>query len=238
MNIGELDIHDWIKRIQNIENIDINERLHNIEKQFRFFSMICQELDMSFKKGIELSIIKKDINIDALIEKFTVKLKDELNLIHDLRVDLQNQIKEQPVIDTLRFIGKSIHEMNMKIDALKENGIKKDIHLAFSVDGYEMTKKRHIESINNDKSPEDEMDFIIKSFSEKEALVLIHRYGLKGEKPKTYKKIGDIIKLTGVQVSNIHRKILMKLKKEPRRQMFKKITNKKLRDDVFWKDKK
>ncbi len=60
------------------------------------------------------------------------------------------------------------------------------------------------------------IDSLMESLSKREQLILIHRFGLNGEEPKTLEEVGKMIGISRERVRQIEKRLIKKLRKEAR----------------------
>jgi len=234
MAFDELDIHTLIKRLEKVERTDLDERLGYIEKQLKFFSYACNSIDKSFKNGIKVSVDEQALNIVNPIKEVINTLKSEVLSIRELRKEIQNELKNESVTGTLKFMAKALHELTQHIHSIKEEGLKKDIHLAFTLDGYEMVKRTaprtNFEAFKVNE--EEAVRKLLDTLSDREKMVMIHRYGLFGEEKKTLRATGKVFDVTGERIREIQQKALRKCRHSSRKALVEDITHLELIKDI------
>ena len=129
-------------------------------------------------------------------------------------------------------MAKQIHEMQKELDNINKEGIKKKIYLDLTMDGYEMVKAKPVDT-HSDKSPEDSVKNLLSTLTEKEAAVLIHRYGLLGHSSKTLENTGTLIGNTRERVRQLQSKALKKCRHPNRKDLVKKLTHRDLKSDIL-----
>lgn len=144
IEFDRLDVFGLIERLQKLERVDLEERLNYIEKQLKYFAFACTSIDKSFKQGIMISVDKESMNIINPIKDVISNLKEEVISIQQLRQGIEKQSKEKTILETLKQINNQLKDLNKKMNNMQEEGLIKDINLAFTVDGYEMTKKKPV----------------------------------------------------------------------------------------------
>jgi len=139
----------------------------------------------------------------------------------------------------LKYIGKRLNRIETDIQEIKnqnEKGLKKNIHLEFTCDGYELVKKQtgyHIEDKENANiQAADAIQALLDTLEIKEAMVLIERFALHGGKKKTLDKVGEIIGVDRERVRQIEAKALRKCRDPKKRSLVEKIMHKALREAI------
>lgn len=239
MPVDEMDVFAMMKRLEKLENapsLDIAERLAYIEKQLRHFVYAVTSIDERFKTGVRLYVDEKMLDLLSPLKDAMNMIKTEMTGLVHLRKSLAEQIKHEAITGPLEFMGKRLHELTIDIHTIKEEGIKKQIHLDLTMDGYEMVKK---------KSPKTGKDCVISDDSaiielfailtDREALVLKHRYGLLGEKQKTLKAAGEALNISRERVSNIQCKALRRCRHPNYKHLTEQLTHLELRKDILGK---
>lgn len=115
---------------------DIKIRLQSIETQLKFFAENYKYLHQAIISGIHIQLEKQ------LLEPSLSHLNHSLVEFKKLLDDINKMTKEDSVAGTLQFMAKKMHQIVNDIESLNENGIKKRIHLDFTLDGHEMIKKK------------------------------------------------------------------------------------------------
>jgi len=235
MNLDDLDVHKLMNRLAAIERSDIGERLDYIEKQLKYFVYAATEMKDKFVKGIAVNIDQSSLNIATEIRHQMSQSLDliriEANGIRAIRNEIQQErkqmfdlIKNESIIGTMQFMAKQLKLLTDQVEQIKEDGINKKLHFTMTMDGHEMvkvqpvTEKERLQVELKKLSPDDCIRRLLAELYPREGEVLIHRFGLFGEKCKTYASIGRIMKMSGTRVSNIQIRALRKcrssLKKE------------------------
>lgn len=146
---------------------------------------------------------------------------------------ISEKIRDESIVGTMAFMAKQIHGMQNDILDMKDKGIKKNIHLDLTLDGYEMVKKipkdHGSEFVENEKCIED----LLQALSAVERSVLCHRFGLMNHKQKTSVATGNILKKTKQYISVIEARALRKCRHPSRRHFVEKITHKELRTAIL-----
>ena len=83
------------------------------------------------------------------------------------------------------------------------------------------------------KSPNEFTAALLKTLTERESNVIIHRLGLFGEKNKTYVDIAKIFGVSRERVREIYNKGIRNLRHPSRRQLAEKIEHKELRKEIL-----
>ena len=138
------------------------------------------------------------------------------------------ELRNDSILGTMKFMAKEIHEMKQKIATIEEEGVKKNIHLGLTLDGYQMVKRKIQFKEVDAKEPEDAVIALLDTLTIKERTALIHRFGLFNEKKKTLDHIAGILKLTREPVRVIIAKALRKCRHPSRRNLVSLLTHSEL----------
>lgn len=214
--------------------------------------MVATGMRDNFENGIKVGIDQNSLNfcsqINEIMRKNLGTVQDEMLQMRKLRRDISEAYEQllaqqktnlmaNSVNGALQYMAKQLTELVQEVHQIKEEGIKKQIRLDLTMDGYEMVKRKP-PSIS---PPEDEQDFdpehsikeLLNTLNEREALVLTYRLGLLGQEKSTFAAIGKIIKLTAERVRLIHNKALMKCRHPSRRKLATEITHEELRKAIL-----
>ena len=161
-------------------------------------------------------------------------------IIHDIRCkhqDLFESMEKLDIVQTLaeiKYIGKRLNEIEGILKGISDNGIRKKIDLEFFVDGYELVKKP-VNYLKEEpiKEPNEALNKLLSTLTDREMLVLIHYYGLFGKKNKTLAAIGKLVGVSQEPIRQCKFKALRKLKHPSRKDLWKDVPNSKLKEDVF-----
>lgn len=249
MNADELDIYTIMKRLETVERFDVGERLDYIEKQLKYFVFAATEMKDKFANGIEIRIDQSSINVAASINQqlkdSVMLLRSEVVEIRQLRQEikeerkiLQEQLKIESVTGALKYMAKQLNELTKHIHEIKEEGIKKQIRLDLTMDGYEMVKRRSKKQEQEleieEADPEEAINKLFATLVDRERTVLTHRFGLLGEKKKTQKAIAKLFGLTsGESIRRIESRALRKCRHPGRKELLEDITHLKLRTAIL-----
>lgn len=198
---------------------DIDTRLQSIEQQLKFFREAYIQMHNEIVKGTHIRINETP---------FRHAFADAKAIIDELKVTAK-ELRNESIIGTMAFMAKQIYEMQQAISEIKEKGLKKQIHLDFTLDGYEMVKRKSEVIGTQDVQETKAIDDLLATLMEKESLVLIHRFGLLGNSAKTLERTGIIIDTQAERVRQIQSKALRKCRHLTRRHLVEKLTHKDLR---------
>ncbi len=226
--------YEVCKLMDGIQTQNVNHRFEDIEVQLKKFAIAIDEMKKCFKEGIRMYFDENSENftkrVISEVNSATKLLRIEVSEIHKLRESLLNEMPTEGVTGALKFMAKALHELREHVHSIKENGIKKEIQLAFTLDGYEMRKKGLWDK-EEEKESEGSQDFqeatkkLLDTLSEKEASVLKHRFGLLGENRKIFNTIGEIFGVSGTHVKQIQSKALRKCKHPSRKHLVDSLTH-------------
>lgn len=149
------------------------------------------------------------------------------------KIDIKQTFNE------IKYIGKRLDAIEKDIASMKETGVKKNIHLDFTLDGYEMVRKsknyaEEMEENVNKKEIDNEIDIkdVLNTLQPKEAKALMFRFGLLKCKKGTYEWVGKQLKVSKERARLIVDKALRKLRHPIRIEKVKILTHKELRTAV------
>lgn len=211
----------------NMNEEDILKRLDGIEHQLKFFADTYKHLHNIFIQGVHIKLQK------SILEPSLSNLTKHLLEFRDLYQQVNRIVKDDSILGTIAFMAKRIHEMEATLSQLKDEGIKKKVHLDFTIDGYEMVRRKPLDIETNTDSPDEVLKKLLNSLDTREATVLTHRYGLLGEKNKTLDAVGKIIKVSRERARAIEQKALRKCRMPSRKKLSEKLTHKELRTDIL-----
>lgn len=172
----------WIK--QAILNTVYNEG--DIIKKPSKVQNISQKIDTAYY------YLKDSLNREPTIEEIQTFLKRE-----DIEID-------KDIIENQLFFKQYFISLDTPILTSDEDILLSD---TISNSGTEDIEK---ELVNEDilKS----IDELLETLPQRERLILIHRFGLYGEEPKTLKEVGDIVGISRERVRQIEKRLLKKLR--------------------------
>lgn len=157
-----------------MEENDIKNTLNNLMKAYQVLhnSLINRGYPEVFKEA-----------------DFNTKMAHSLDLMEKrIKTFFQKEIEEMR--GTLRFIAKKIHTIEERLTKieLKET---KEVEIAFQL----IDKTPPKLTKENKEIFENATNLLLNSLTIKERGVLIHRYGLLGEKPKTLEETAPFLKM-------------------------------------------
>jgi len=225
-------IEHLIQRISTMESHIINlvipiQGINSLTEIFR------QPLKLDSNK-VEVALV----NILRQMERFFEKVKettsaleslDTLPTIQKCQREIHDEIKDinlNQAFSEIKYIGNRLKAIEESISEIKEKGIKKQIQLDFSCDGYEMVKSK--KDILGDlkqveENPDGAIIELLKGLLEREKIVLCKRLGMLGEKKSTFVSIGKELKVTGARAGMIYRKAIIKCRHPSKRKLVDKI---------------
>lgn len=203
-------------------NDPVDIRLNAIEHQLHFFAEGFKQLQSTILKGVKADLNRELVdvirnNLSSTIREF----KDNVKELHEISQELRND----SILRTLKFMAKETHEIKEKIVVMEEEGVKKNIHLGLTLDGYQMVKRKVQFKEVDAEEPEDAVQALLDTLTIKERTTLIHRFGLFNEKKKTLDHIAGILKLTREPVRVIIAKALRKCRHPSRRNLVSLLTH-------------
>lgn len=219
-------------KIEALEKVDMDERFTNIEKQMKYFVMVCTEINRGFQDGIKIKVDETAMNVINPLKETLELLRKEAKAFHELRKALQTD----SVLGTLQYMAKQLTELTKQVSLIKEEGISKKVRLDLTMDGYEMVKKKA--KCEEDDIPAQKIDPIaytkalLDTLTDRERAVVVHRYGLFGEKEKTLVATAKVLKISGERVRGIQTKALRKMRHPSRKGLVENLTHLDLKIDI------
>lgn len=226
--MDQIEIHNLRKRVDALEKIDLDERLIYIEKQLNQCIYACKEIAQSFNNGIEISFNQASLNLSSQLGSALSTLKQQTCYLIEVRKEMEQHLKKDSLTQTLNYMAKQIQELSQEMKNVKEKGLKKEIHLALTCDGYEMVKKK-VKSFDDipeqEESSEDVLESLLMTLEDRERAILIHRFGLFGQRTKTCEAIGKLLGVDRQRISVLTQKILTKCRSKGRVHISEKLTH-------------
>lgn len=218
------DYKEVLRRLSNLETHIINLiiPIQNISK------VLTSSADIHFL----LDLLQKPLKIDDTRLANRLKEFQEMMVKFELKVDeFDGKTETIDIVKTLgeiKYIGKKLKEIEEKIGLIQEKGIRKQVELNFSCDGYDLVKKTSTYDKAEELPQKDLLKYALESLDSKESYVLVHRLGLDGEKEKTFAKIAMQMKIGASSISIIYQRALRKLRHPSRIEKVRGCNNKKL----------
>ncbi len=192
---------------------------YDISKSVRFISYAVWWIKQSIFNTINLEgeLIRKPNKVQNFNSKINYaykNLKEKLDREPDSE-EIFNYLKEQGI-------------NNIDIEIIEDYLTFKNIFLSLDSPLNDSDNDFILEdilSIHGTKDIEEEIhkeeiqkaiNSLIESLSKREQLILIHRFGLHGEEPKTLEEVGKRIGISRERVRQIEKRLLKKLRKEAR----------------------
>lgn len=123
----------------------------------------------------------------------------------------------------IKYIGKRLNEIEMTLAKIKEEGIKKNVQLDISCNGHKMIENQFEYNSINEIKENNNLDELLKTLTDREGEVLIHRLGLNGEKPKSFVNMGILLGISAERCGVVFSKVKRKLNDKKRINLIKKI---------------
>jgi hypothetical protein len=192
------------------------------------------------------TVMRNSKSIAQMIELLGKPLSVDDRFFKNLLVEITQSVCEfkeasekLDIVQTLseiKYIGSRLNKIESDIADMKKDGIKRNVNLEFRCDGYELVKKPlGYEKDDPIVAPEqDLLSSVLDTLDERESKVLIHRFGLFGEKKKTFKEIAKLFGLqSGESMRRVQEIALRKLRNASRKEKVKLISNEELRKAVL-----
>lgn len=213
----------------------INSKLHKLEQHLVNLMVTIQGITTVLRHSDQIKqmveLLSKPLMVDDRFFKSLVQ--DIANMLIQFK-ETSEKLDISKTLSEIKYIGNRLNSIEKDIEQMKSDGIKRNINLEFTCDGYELVK-RPVAYERDDPivEPNDNLKEVLETLNEDEAKVLIHRFGLFGEKKKTLQEIATIlgIKSRGpVRVKEL--RALRKLRHPERKKYVDKITHKELRKRI------
>lgn len=222
--MGNDEYKEVIRRLSNLETHIINLiiPIQNISK------VLTSSADIHFL----LDALQKPLKIDDTRLNNRLKEFQDMMVKFELKVDeFDGKTETIDIVKTfgeIKYIGKRLKEIEEKIGRIQEEGIKKQVDLNFSCDGYELVKKTSNYEKDDELEKKDLVKYALESLKNEESYVLVHRLGLDGEKEKTFAKIATKMKKSSSWIATLYNRALRKLRHPSRIEKVRACNNKKL----------
>jgi DNA-directed RNA polymerase sigma subunit (sigma70/sigma32) len=199
------------------EEIDkINSKLAKLETHVINLIIPIQEISLALKSSSNMEkmieLLQRPLMVDD--RSFKLMLSEFYSQMQEFK-KISECLDITQTLDEIKYIGNRLNKIEKDIAEMKKEGIRKNVSLEFRCDGYEMVKKT-VTYQKEDAIVPPEQDFmqsLLDTLNEKEAKVLIYRFGLFGEKKKTLLATAKLFGLTsGESVRRIEANALRKLR--------------------------
>lgn len=231
--ITEDDVKTVMRRLANLETHLINLIVP--------IQGITQTLTTPGHSKDLVNLLSKPMLIDdrslrGHLQEFRLAITEFKKEMEAFKEDV-GKLNLSQTLSEIKFIGKRLDGIEKALSEMNEKGINKNIQLEFSVDGYQLVRKP-VSYDRNDpiEEPKDDLKKLLDTLTEREAKVLMHRFGLLGEKKKTHKAVGLIFKVSRERIRQIESRGLRKLRLSARRNLVDKITHKELKKSITGED--
>lgn len=210
----------------------------NIEKMILHVERIITNLNQHWQSiQLLLGHVSKPLLVDDRGLRSTLgKLTEQCEVFINKTADIADKIDSMDIVQVfseIKYIGKRLNEIEMSLDSIKKEGITQKIKLDFVVDGYELVKK----PIGYDpkdpiEEPDENLKLLLDTLTSKQAKALIHRFGLFGEKKKTFKGMTEVLGLSIERWRQICAKSLRIFRHPSRRDLVNKINHSTLKKAI------
>lgn len=209
------------------DNQRMHQKLNNLERHVVNFIYPTQDLQKLLNSQFAPLTID-DRNLKVLLKEFRqIQSEFQINI---------NAVNLDQTLSEMKYIGKRMNEIEIALKEIKENGLRKEVKLEFSCDGYELVKKPKGYSLADEiEKPLETLQDIIKKLSRIESHILVNKLGLFGMKKQTYVSIGKELNITRERTRQIYAKAIRKLRTKEISGLVKKSGNIYLIEEVFGK---
>ena len=213
---------------------EINRRIAKMEQQLIDLIVPIQNIAQCLRSSTDIQylieVLKRPILIDNGNLKHLLKGFESEMRAFEKNVEKMNCTMKEHALGEIKYIGNRLNEIEKLLKKVLEDQLKKEVQIQFSCDGYELVKKPlGYDRKDPIEDPIDDVKKLLDSLPQKRwAVSLVHRFGLMGEKPKTYEQIGNILKVSGERAREIVKKSLRLCRHPCRNHLAKKITHKEL----------
>lgn len=151
-----------------------------------------------------------EINDKKLQEKF-----DKFNeMISGFTKEFDNVNKDNRFAE-IKYIGKRLLKIEQIVDQMKEKGIKQELKLNFTCDGYDLVPRtqsydENEEPVNLEKQ---KLDIALRGLSVTEKDIVLSKLGLGGKEAMTFKALSEIYNVSPPTASHIFKKAIRFLRK-------------------------
>jgi len=192
------------------------------------------------------TVMRSSKNFEKMIELLVNPLQIDDRFFKTLLAEISKSVFEfkeasekldfVQTLSEIKYIGSRLNKIETDIADMKKDGIKRNVNLEFRCDGYELVKK----PVGYEKedpvviSEEELMFSILDTLNQRESKVLIHRFGLLGEKKKTLRIIAKLFGLSsGENIRHIEAKALRKLRHPTRVEKVRLLTDCELKKAIL-----
>lgn len=206
----------------------LEQHLINLIVPIQGITTVLRHSDQ-IKRMVEL--LSTPLTIDDRFFKHL--LKDMLNILSEFK-KTSEKLDISKTLSEIKYIGNRLNTIEKDIQQMKTDGVKRNINLEFTCDGYEMVK-RPVSYEKDDPivEPTDNLKELLGTLNEDECKVLIHRFGLFGEKKKTLQEIANIFGIKSREPIRVKQlRALRKLRHPSRNKYVDKITHKELKKAI------
>lgn len=133
------------------------------------------------------------------------RMRADLERLSD-KIDKISSMELGQTLSEIKYIGNRLNEVEKVLKKVDNEGISKKVELQFSVDGYELVKKPvDYQPEMIEKSRYDRVNEALEVLNPRGKKAVIHRLGLIGNKPCTFKKISEMIGLSYTSTRQLYR---------------------------------
>jgi DNA-directed RNA polymerase specialized sigma subunit len=213
----------------------LNFKLNKLEQHLVNMIVPIQEITTALRDSSQIrnmiELLSKPLTIDDRF--FRSILQDFTKMLIEFR-EASEKLDISKTLSEIKYIGKRLNNIEADIEKIKSDGVKRNVKLEFTCDGYELVKRPlAYEREDPIVEPNDNLKDLLDTLNEREAKVLIHRFGLFGEKVKTLREIAKLFKLaSGESIRTIEAKALRKCRHPERKKYVDKITHPELRKAI------
>lgn len=208
---------------------DVIRRLAKLESHIINMIIPMQSISRALtdKNHFLLLIDKLDHSIKFTIERLDRAAGDFNKNI--LNIDIASAVGE------IKYLGNRLNEIEKTLNNISKDGIPRKVSVDFTVDGINLVKKPKSYD-ENEPLALTENDLIISlldTLTEREKVIMIHRFGLLGESKKSLENTGKIVSKTVEHIRQCEAKAIRKLRKPTVFEQVRKITTPGLRKAIL-----
>ncbi len=183
------------------------------DKGVRFISYAIWWIKQSILQTIQtqkdlIKLPQKTFMLSSKIDCAYLQLREKL-FREPTYEEIKEYLQEMGIEVDEKLIEKYLlikrHSVSLDVPVDKEEG-------TFFIDLVSKHGTKDIEEDLIKEAMEKEIDCILSHLTERERLIIIHRFGLKGEEPKTLREVGNMLGISRERVRQIELRALKKIR--------------------------